>query len=496
MSAVPVTAPTRRTWIALGVLATTTLMTILDGSIVTVALPAMQADLGFSPSALSWVMNAYLLGFGSLLLLAGRLGDLIGRRRVFLAGTAIFTVASVLAGVATGAGTLLAARFVQGVGSAAATAVSLGILVALFAEGRHRAFAIAVFSFTGAAGAAIGQVIGGILTEAAGWHSIFLINLPIGAAAIGLGALVLPADRGVGLRAGADVLGALLVTTGLALALHTVVIGAEHGPSETVAITGLTAAALLAAFVLRQATATYPLLPLRIFRHRAVTGANAAQILILAAMFGFQVLVTLYMQRVLGWSALDTGLAMLPAALLIGTISLTASAPLISRFGARRILLAGLSLLALLFAWLARLPTDGTYATDILPAMLLAAGAGLVLPALTTLGMSAAGPADAGLASGIFNTTQQIGMALGVATLSGLAATRTHTLTSTGTPEAEALTAGYRLAFLAGASLILAAMALTTLILRPGATRGRSMDSQFSPIRARVEKPTRGGAAR
>ncbi|MDR7280914.1 MFS transporter [Catenuloplanes atrovinosus] len=467
MSVASVPEPSRRTWVALGVLATTTLMTILDGSIVTVALPAMQADLGFSPGALSWVVNAYLLGFGSLLLLAGRLGDLIGRRRVFLAGTAIFTAASALAGVAASAEVLLAARFLQGVGSAAATAVSLGILVTLFGEGRHRGLAIAIFSFTGAAGAAIGQVAGGILTGAAGWPSIFLINLPIGVAAIVAGALVLPADRGAGLRAGADVLGALLVTAGLALALHAVVTGTEHGFSGAVALTALAAAVLLAAFLARQARTAYPLMPLRIFRSRAVAGANAVQVLIMAAMFGFQVLSTLFMQRVLGWSALETGLAMLPAALLIGAISLGLSAPLMARFGARAVLLAGLALLALLFGWLTRVPVDAEYLPDVLPAMLLAAGAGLVLPALTTLGMSGAGPDDAGLASGVFNTTQQIGMALGVAVLSGLAATHTQDLISEGTTEAAARTGGYRLAFAVGAALILAAMALAAMVLRP-----------------------------
>jgi EmrB/QacA subfamily drug resistance transporter len=462
-----VDVPGRRTWVALGVLATATLMTILDGSIVTVALPAMQADLGFTPGGLSWVVNAYLLGFGSLLLLAGRLGDLIGRRRVFLAGTALFTAASVLAGVAESPAVLLAARFLQGVGSAGATAVSLGILVTLFAEGRHRSSAIAIFSFTGAAGAAIGQVAGGLLTELAGWHSIFLINLPIGVTAIVLGRLVLPADAGAGLRAGADVLGALLVTAGLGLALHAVVTGTERGLSTTVLVTGPVAAVLLAGFLIRQATAAYPLMPLRIFRSRAVSGANAVQVLVVAATFGFQVVGTLYLQRVLGYSALDTGLALLPAAITIGAVSLGLAAPLIARFGPRPMLLTGLMLLAALFAWLARVPVDGHYAVDVLPAMLLAGGFGLVLPALTTLGMSGAGPDDAGLASGVFNTTQQVGMAVGVAVLSGLAATRTTALLDGGATEAAALTGGYRLAFALGAGLIVAASLLAAAVLRP-----------------------------
>lgn len=219
----------RSRWTALAVLSTGMLMTVLDGSIVTVAMPAIQNDLGFTPAGLSWVVNAYLIAFGSLLLLAGRLGDLIGRKRMFLAGTAVFTAASVLAGFAASPAVLIAARFLQGLGSAMASAVSLGILVTLFTEPRERAKAIAVFSFTGAAGASLGQVLGGILTDALDWHWIFFINLPIGLAALFLALPALPADRGLGLAAGADVIGALLVTAGLMLGIYTVVEVERYG---------------------------------------------------------------------------------------------------------------------------------------------------------------------------------------------------------------------------------------------------------------------------
>ena len=471
------TAPSPRPpgtrWMALGVLSSAMLMTILDGSIVTVAMPAIQHDLGFTPAALSWTVNAYLIAFGGLLLLAGRLGDLIGRKVMFLVGNAVFTAASLLAGLATGPGMLIAARFVQGVGSAMASAVVLGILVTLFTEPRERAKAIGVFSFTGAAGASLGSVLGGVLTDALSWNWIFFINLPIGLAVIALAIRALPDERGAGLAAGADVLGAVLVTGGLMLGIYTVVKVEEYGwlAAHTLGL-GAVSLALLAAFVVRQRMAAAPLMPLRILRSRNVTGANLVQMLALSAMFAFQILVALYMQKVLGYGALATGLAMLPAAVAIGGVSLFVSARLNTRFGERAVLLAGLLLLFSAMGWLARVPVDADYVTDLLPVMLLIAGGGLVLPALTTLGMSGARADDAGLASGLFNTTQQIGMATGVAVLSTLAASRTSELLSTGVTTAAALTGGYRLAFATSAALLVAAFVVALVVLRqPGSGR-------------------------
>ncbi|MEO3746623.1 MFS transporter [Plantactinospora sp. B5E13] len=457
----------RSRWLALAVIASTTLMTILDGSIVTVAMPAIQDDLGFSPAGLSWVVNAYLLAFGSLLLLAGRLGDLLGRKRVFLVGTVVFTAASLLAGVAGSPALLIAARFLQGVGSAAATAVSLGILVTVFTEPRERARAIGVFSFTGAAGAMLGQVLGGVITDGFGWHWIFFINLPIGLAVLAVALPVLPADRGLGPAAGADLAGALLVTSGLVLGIWTVVRAETHGwtSGSTLGLLAL-AFALLAAFVIRQATARQPLMPLRILRSRSVAGANLVQILMVAACFTFQVLLTLYLQRVLGYGAAETGLAMLPAAVVIGTVSLGVSARLINRFGERRVLLTGLLLLTGVLGLLSRLPVNGSYPADVLPAMLLTAGFGLALPALTALGMSGARADDAGLASGLFNTTQQVGMAVGVAVLGTLAAARTERLRTAGESTAAALTSGYRLAFAAATGLLVVAFVVAAVVLR------------------------------
>ncbi|MEV0888768.1 MFS transporter [Streptomyces microflavus] len=461
----PARRPTFRARLsALGVIATSMLMIVLDGSIVTVAMPAIQDDLGFSPAGLSWVVNAYLIAFGSLLLLAGRLGDLIGRKPMFLSGILLFTAASLVAAAAGSPAVLIAARFAQGVGSAMSAAVALGILVT---EPAERARAIAVFSFTGAAGASIGQVLGGVLTDALTWHWIFFINLPIGLAVLLVAVRVLPADRGRGLAAGADVAGALLVTAGLMLGIYTVVGVETYGwvSAHTLGL-GALALALLAGFVLRQATAPTPLMPLRILRSRNVSGANVVQMLMVAALFSFQIIVALYLQKVLGYGAAATGLAMLPAAVVIGAVTLGLSARLVARFGERAVLLTGIGLLIAALGLLARLPVRADYVTDLLPVMLLAAGFGLALPALTSLGMSGAGEDDAGLASGLFNTTQQIGMALGVAVLSTLAAGRTEALTATGRPSAEALTGGYRLAFTIGAALLVTAFAVAFLTLR------------------------------
>ncbi|WP_411083823.1 MFS transporter [Streptomyces sp. cmx-18-6] len=462
----PPLTPRART-AALAVIATGMLMIVLDSSIVTVAMPAIQDDLGFTPAGLSWVVNAYLIAFGSLLLLAGRLGDLIGRKPMFLAGTALFTAASLVAGAAASPAVLIAARFAQGVGCAMSAAVALGILVTLFTEPAERARAFGVFAFTGAAGASIGQVLGGVLTDALDWHWIFFINLPIGLAVFLVALRVLPADRGLGLAAGADVAGALLVTAGLMLGIYTVIEVETYGwvSAHTLGL-GALALVLLAGFVVRQATARTPLMPLRILRSRNVSGANLVQVLMVAALFSFQIIVALYLQKVLGYGAAATGFALLPAAVVIGSVSLGFSARLCARFGERTVLLTGIALLIVALGLLTRLPVRADYVSDLLPVMLLASGFGLALPALTSLGMSAAGDDDAGLASGVFNTTQQVGMAIGVAVLSTLAAGRTEALSAAGHSAAEALTSGYRLAFTVGAALLAAAFVVALLMLR------------------------------
>jgi EmrB/QacA subfamily drug resistance transporter len=432
------------------------LMVILDQTIVNVALPAIQTDLGFSASGLAWVLNAYLIAFGGLLLLAGRLGDLIGRRTIFLAGLAVFTLASLLCGLAGSPEMLIAARFIQGVGGALSSAVILGMIVTLFPEPGEQGKAIGVFSFVASAGASIGLLAGGVLTQALDWHWIFFVNVPIGAVAWWLGARWLAPEAGLGLRAGADVPGAVLVTGALMLGVYTIV--DARSP-----LLAMVAVALLAAFVWRQATAARPLLPLRVLRSRNVAGANLVQMLMVAGMLGVFFLAVLYLQRVLGYDAVRTGAAFLPISVSIGVLSLGFSARLNARFGPRNVLLPALASIAAGLFLLSRVPVDGAYLPDLLPAMvLLGVGGGLAFPALMTLAMSASRPEDSGLASGLVNTTQQVGGALGLAILATVAEHRTGDSTN-----ASALVDGYGTAFAVASALVFAALVLAVVILRP-----------------------------
>ncbi|MFD5400338.1 MFS transporter [Streptomyces griseorubiginosus] len=454
-------------WTALVVLCAGTLMTILDGNIVTVAMPAVQSDLGFSGPGLAWVVNAYLIPFGGLLLLAGRLGDLVGRKRMFTAGLAVFTTASVLCGVANGQGVLIAARALQGIGGAMTTAAVLGMLVALFPEPREQARAIAVFSAVGAAGGALGTFLGGALTQALNWHWIFLINLPIGLVALLAAVRVLAPEHGEGLGRGADFPGAALITGALMLTVYVIVGSGDRGISATLVLAAL-ALVLFTAFTLRQARAARPLLRLRLFGSRLLSGANAVQILLIATMYGFQFLGALYLQRVLGYGELLTGTAFLPAPVVIGTLMLGLSARTIGRFGAYRVLLAGLVLVVAGTTLLSRAPADGSYVVDVLPVLLLlATGFAAAMPALTGLAMAGARPEDAGLASGLFNTTQVVGGSLGLAVLSVVAARRTEGLLGTGAHLVAATAEGYQSAFRVGAAIAVTALVLAAVVLRP-----------------------------
>src|SRR3954451_5420752 len=447
-------APSR--WLALVVLCAGMLMVILDQTIVNVALPTIQEDLGFSAAGLAWVVNAYLIAFGGLLLLAGRLGDLIGRRSIFLVGLAVFTLASLLCGLSGSPEMLIAARFVQGVGGALSSAVILGMIVTMFPEPGEQGRAIGVFSFVASAGASIGLLAGGVLTQALSWHWIFFVNVPIGALAWFLGARWIARDEGLGLRAGADVPGAVLVTGALMLGVYTIV------DARSLALSVI-AVALLGAFVWRQATAARPLLPLRVLRSRNVAGANLVQMLMVAGLLGVFFLAVLYLQRVLGYDAVHPGAAFLPISLSIGVLSLGFSARLNARFGPRNVLVPALAAIVAGLFGLSRVPVDGHYVTDLLPAMvLLGIGGGLAFPALMTLAMSAAKPEDSGLASGLVNTTQQVGGALGLAILATVAENRTGSGTSPA-----ALVDGYGAAFTVAAGLVLAALVVAVVVLRP-----------------------------
>jgi EmrB/QacA subfamily drug resistance transporter len=447
------------------------LMIVLDATIVNVALPSIQEDLGFSQSSLAWVVNAYLISFGGLLLLSGRLGDLLGRRSVFLFGLAVFTTASLLCGVAQSQGVLIAARFIQGAGGALASAVILGMIVTMFPEPREQAKAIGVYSFVASAGASIGLLLGGVLTQAINWHWIFFVNIPIGLGTAALAWRLVGKDKGLGLKQGADVAGALLVTSALMLGVYTIVKAADHGwgSLHTLGL-GAISLALLISFVVREATAGTPLMPLRIFRFRNVTGANVVQILMVAGLFGMFFLGVLYLQRVLGYDAIETGVAFLPVSLSIGVLSLGFSARLNMRFGAKATLLPGLVLIVAGLALFARAPVDGDYLVDVLPVMLLlGVGAGLSFPSLMTLAMSGATQNDSGLASGLVNTSLQVGGALGLAVLATLSSTRTENLLADGEGTADALTGGYHLAFIIAASLVALAVVIATTVLRSSA---------------------------
>jgi EmrB/QacA subfamily drug resistance transporter len=458
----------RSRWIALYVLCAGVLMIVLDVTVVNVALPSIQDDLGFTQSSLAWVVNAYLISFGGLLLLAGRFGDILGRKRVFMAGLVLFTGASLLCGAAQSEEMLVIARFVQGIGGAMTSAVTLGMIVTMFPAPREQAKAMGVYAFVASAGGTVGLLAGGVLTQAISWHWIFFVNIPIGIATGFLAARLVKNDEGIGFGDGADVAGAVLITSALMLGVYTIVKPAAEngwGSGRTLAF-GAGSLALLAAFIVREARISNPLVPLRIFRSRNVSGANVIQALLVAGMFGLFFMGALYMQRVLHYDALQIGFAFLPATLIMGTLSLRYSEMLIMRFGARQVLLPGMVLVAIGLALFTRVPVDGVYVRDILPVMvLLAFGIGVSFPALITLAMSGATQEDAGLASGLVNTTAQVGGALGLAVLATLSTTRTAHLRADGHSVNSALVGGYHLAFIIGAMLVVAAIVVGVTVL-------------------------------
>jgi EmrB/QacA subfamily drug resistance transporter len=474
-------------WIALYVLCAGMLMIVLDITVVNVALPTIQDDLGFSQSSLAWVVNAYLIAFGGLLLLSGRFGDILGRKSVFMAGLGVFTLASLLCGLAQSQEMLVAARFVQGVGGAMTSAVILGMIVTMFPEPREQAKAIGVYAFVASGGGSVGLLAGGLLTESINWHWIFFVNIPIAIATAILAVRLLDRDKGIGFGEGADVAGAVLITSSLMLGVYTIVSpAAEHGWGSAAALGfGAASLLLLAAFVVREARTANPIMPLRIFRSRNVSGANVVQALSVAGMFGMFFLGSLYLQRVLGYDPLDIGLAFLPATVVMGTLSIRYTEPLIMRFGARTTLLPGMGLIAVGLLLFTQAPVEGSYVQHVLPPMILfGLGAGLSFPALMTLAMSGATQDDAGLASGLVNTAAQVGGALGLAVLATLSATRSDGLIEGGETTASALTSGYHLAFLIGAGLVAAAIVVAVTVLQPEEQAEKQVAAEGEPAGA------------
>ncbi len=464
------TTDTNRRWMALLVLCMGTLMIVLDTTIVNVALPSIRADLGFSPTSLAWVVNAYMLTFGGFLLLGGRLGDLYGHRRLFLCGITLFTVASLCCGLATSQAMLVSARAVQGLGGAIASAVALSLMMTLFTEPAERAKAMGIFGFVAAGGGSIGVVLGGVLTDVLNWHWIFLVNLPIGVAVCALSVRLLPAGRGpAGGRL--DVFGAITVTASLMTAVYAIVNGNQAGWSSTQTL-GLLALAvvLLVVFIAIEARVESPLVPLGLFRLRNVATSNVVGVFWAAAMFAWFFISALYMQLVLGFSPLQVGLAFLPSNLIMGTFSIGLSAKLVMRFGVRKPLAIGLTLACLGLLLLSRAPVDGNFAIDILPSMiLLGFGAGMAFNPMLLAAMSDVKPEESGLASGVVNTSFMMGGALGLAVLASLASSRTESLLSSGEGNLVALTGGYHAALLGGAVFAALAATISAVFLRSSA---------------------------
>ncbi|MBV7482691.1 DHA2 family efflux MFS transporter permease subunit [Bordetella sp. BOR01] len=458
----------RQRWLALMVLCLGVLMIVLDTTIVNVALPSIRADLQFSETALVWVVNAYMLTFGGFLLLGGRLGDLFGARRVFLAGLTLFTAASLACGVAGSQELLVAARAVQGLGGAVVSAVSLSLIMNLFSEPAERAKAMGVYGFVCAGGGSVGVLLGGLLTSVLSWHWIFLVNLPIGAVVFGLCLVLLPGGRSASSGIRLDLAGAATVTLSLMLAVYAVVNGNEVGWTSPQSLGLLIAAAvLLAAFLFIESRSEAPLMPLGLFRLRNLATANVVGVLWAGAMFAWFFISALYMQLVLGYSALQVGLAFLPGNLIMAVCSLGVSARLVMRFGIRAPLAAGLAIAALGLALFAQAPIDGRFAVHILPGMLLLGlGAGIAFNPLLLAAMNDVPPHESGLASGVVNTAFMMGGALGLAILASLAAARTGALASAGAVLPDALNGGYRLAFMLGAICAATAALLGGLLLR------------------------------
>lgn len=455
-------------WLSLIILCVGFLLIVVDMTIVNVALPSIQRDLGFSQSGLAWVINAYLIAFAGLLLLAGRLGDLLGRKRVYLAGLGVFVVASIVCGLSFNQPLLIVARFVQGIGGAASSAVILAMIVSLFPEPDERARAFGVFSFIASAGAAVGLLAGGLITQAVSWHWIFFVNVPIGFATAIVSAKMLTSDTGIGIKKGADLVGAFLVTVGLMVAVYAIVESSTYGLGSfhTLGFGGL-ALVLLVGFVFREASAASPILPLRIFRSRRLSAANLVQALMSSAFFAFFFFGSLYLERVLGYGPMAIGLGFLPVAVVMGLFSVRFSARLIGRFGPIRVLLAGQVVIVIALSWLGFGPTHANYTADMMvPLALLGLGGGLSFPTLAIIAMADASESDAGLASGIVNTTGQVGGALGLAVLATVAGAHTVNLGRAGADRVSALAGGYHFAWLVGAATVIVTLGIVLATLR------------------------------
>jgi EmrB/QacA subfamily drug resistance transporter len=472
----------RQRWLALVVICFGQLMIVLDSTIVNVALPAIQHDLHFSQANLTWVVNGYLIAYGSLLLLAGRAGDLIGRKKVFLAGVAVFTLASGLDGLAVDSTTLIAARLLQGLGGAMSAGVILALIVTGFPKPDERAQAMSIFMLVIAGGGSLGLLAGGTLTQLINWHWIFFINLPIGVVTMLLGWWLIEEHEGLGLSHGVDVVGSILVSAAMVVGIYAIVTAAEMGwtSAHTLGF-GAAAVVLLATFFVVEARIANPILPLRILRLRSLTGASAARGLVATGMFTTFFLGALYLQHIKGYSAFNTGLAFLPSTLTLAVLSLGISARLMRSFGPRALLIPGLATITVALLLMASADQSTAYFPGIFGAYLLfGLGAGLTFMPLTTIMMSDVPATDAGIGSGVGNVTMQVGGAFGLAALGTITTDHTRNLLAQGKSLAGALTAGYQLGFGIAAACVATGLIIVLVVLRtPRVARARQ--EAFAP---------------
>ncbi|MEV6473315.1 MFS transporter [Streptomyces sp. NPDC051657] len=461
----------RSRWIALTVLCIGTLMTILDETIVNVALPVMREELGFSQGGVSWVINAYLIAYGGLLIFAGRLGDLIGHKNVLLLGVSLFTISSVVAGFSQNAPTLVAARFGQGAGAALVTAVTLAIIVMMFQEPGEQTRAIGFYSFTFAGGGALGLIAGGVLMELTTWHWLFFINLPIGVISVILGWKLLPGGKGLGLSAGLDVSGAALLVSSVSLLVYGIVNAEHNGWTGSTLAYLVGAVVLMAAFVIRQKKAKAPLFNLNILSDRDVAGANIVQFLVSGGLYGSFFVATLYLQQVLGYTPMEMALAFLPLTVITALGSIALSPYLTGKLGERVGLIIGLAIFLAGALFLARTPLKATYAMDVLPSMfLLGLGIGLCLPPIMSLAMSTASEDEVGVISGLTNSTGQVGGALWVAIVASAAGSVTASRMDGGTNERESVNAGLMYGSLVLAGALVLAIVVAAFVIRRRST--------------------------
>jgi EmrB/QacA subfamily drug resistance transporter len=458
----------RRRWIGLVVVCLAQLMIVLDTTIVNVALPAIQRELHFTQGNLTWVVNAFLVTAGSFLLLAGRLGDLIGRKRVFLAGVTVFTLASVLCGIAPSQGFLIVARFVQGFGAAVQASVILAIIVTEFPEPSARARAMSAYVFVAVAGGSLGLLLGGVLTQAISWHWIFFVNLPIGIATLLLGIALIPNDHGIGIGHGVDWLGSVLVTASLMSAVYAIVEATSHGwGSSTVVAFGAVAVTLMASFLAVEATVGNPIMPLRILRLRGLTASSLVRGFLVTGMYSTFFLGTLYLEHVRHQDALQTGLGFLPWTLTVGALSLGTTAKMVARFGAMRVMIAGMCVVIVGLGLISSVGVHTSYFPTVFFAFFaIGLGIGTAFMPLLTIAMADVPAEDAGLGSGIVNVSQQVSGALGLAVLGTIATNHTKALLAQHQTVAHAAVGGYHLAFVIGAGCVLIAIAIAIALLR------------------------------